>query len=185
MKRLVLASGSPRRKELMSLLNTPFEIIVSAIEEVVDPTLPPETIVESLAKQKALAVFQNNPDAIVIGADTIVVCNQEILGKPKDAQDGKRMMEMLKNNTHQVMTGIAIVCQDQITCFHETAKVYFDEIPQNELGEYLQTNEPYDKAGGYAIQGWAAKYIRRIEGDYYSIVGLPVHTLYQYLKQMM
>lgn len=185
MKRLVLASGSPRRKELLSTLGYDFEVIVSDVEEVVDHSLTVNEIVKSLAKQKAMAVFQENRDAIVIGSDTVVACDGQILGKPHSKQQCKEMMELLRNKSHSVITGVAILYDDQIINFADEAKVYFDDISDEEIEKYIEMKEPYDKAGGYAIQGWAGKFISKIDGNYYSIVGLPVSTVYQHLKNIM
>ncbi len=184
MKRLVLASGSPRRKELLATLGYPFEVIVSDIEEVVDESLSVSEIVKSLALQKARAVFEGNQDAIVIGSDTVVACDGKILGKPHSKEQCKEMIELLRNKSHSVITGVAILYDDQIINFADEAKVYFDDISDEEIAEYIEMKEPYDKAGGYAIQGWAGKFISRIDGNYYSIVGLPVSTVYKELKKI-
>lgn len=185
MKRLVLASGSPRRKELLASLGYPFEVIVSDIEEVVDNSLEVKEIVKSLALQKATAVFNENKDAVVIGSDTVVACQGKILGKPHSKQECKEMMELLRNREHSVITGVAILYDDKVVNFADESKVYFDDISDEEIAEYVEMKEPYDKAGGYAIQGWAGKFISRIDGSYYTIVGLPTSSLYKALKEIM
>lgn len=185
MKRIILASGSPRRKELMAYLNYEFEVIVSNVQEKTNDNLKPCDIVKSLAYQKAEAVFETNRDAIVIGSDTIVVCNDRILGKPHNRLQAKEMLEMLKNNSHMVLTAVAFISAEEKKVICDQAVVHFDDIEENEIEKYIDTKEPYDKAGGYAIQGWAAKYIRAIEGNFYSVMGLPVDLVYENLKRMV
>lgn len=181
-RKVILASGSPRRKELLDSLNIDFEVKVSHVEEVVDYSLSVEDIVKSLALQKAQAVYNENQDCLVIGSDTIVVANNQILGKPKDSNKAKEMMEMLKNNHHQVLTAVAFISKEETKVICDEAVVYFNDISEQEIDDYLLTNEPYDKAGAYAIQGWAGKYIRKIEGNFYTIMGLPLDIVYDYLK---
>lgn len=185
MKDLILASGSPRRKELMETLEFPFRVVVSDVEEVVKENLSPAAIVKDLAYQKAKAVFKNNPDSIVIGSDTVVVCDGKILGKPANKQQAKEMMMMIKGKSHKVITGLAILHNREQYLASDTSKVFFEDIDERDIEAYIETNEPYDKAGGYAIQGWAGKYISKIEGNYYTIVGLPINKVYNYLKKWM
>lgn len=182
MKEIILASGSPRRKELMEMLGFDFRVIVSDVEEVVDESLKPEEIVKSLAHQKALAVFNEHQDALVIGSDTIVVADDKILGKPHSKLQAKEMMELLKNDKHQVMTAVSFISDKEEKVICDKATVHFNDIELTEIEKYIETKEPYDKAGGYAIQGWAGKHIRAIEGNFYTIMGLPVDIVYQYLK---
>ncbi|MDD6466819.1 MAG: Maf family protein [Erysipelotrichaceae bacterium] len=185
MKRnLILASASLRRQELLQLCHVPFTIEVSQIQEVIDPTLPLEQAIEQVAYQKAADVFQRNPEALVLGSDTIVVIDDQILGKPKDKEDARRMMNLLSGRTHQVITGVCLLSQEERRLFHQVAEVTFVKMSQEEIEHYISLDEPYDKAGGYALQGEAAIYISSIKGDYYSIVGLPVQLVYQHLKEI-
>ena len=185
MTRLVLASKSPRRKELLSLINVPFEIIVSEIEEHIDLNNDLVKEIEKLSFQKASAVFQNNKDAVVIGSDTIVKIGNTPLGKPHSIDDAKEMLRMLSGKTHEVVTGVTILKENVRDTFSSVAKVTFFELSEEEIEEYVNSGEPMDKAGSYAIQGLGAKFIKSIEGDYYSIVGLPIAELYHRLVQYL
>lgn len=185
MDKLVLASASPRRRELMSLLGVPFEIIVSNVVEVIDKLLPPEEMVKDLALQKARAVVDNLDQGLVIGADTIVVIAAKIMGKPANEEEAFTMLKELSGQEHQVYTGIALV--DKVSGGQEVAAevtmVKFKELTDGEIRAYLATGEPFDKAGAYAIQGRAAVFIEGIKGDYNNVVGLPVYRLAQLLKR--
>lgn len=185
MDKLILASASPRRRELMSLLGIPFEIIVSNVAEVTDKHLSPEEMVKDLALQKAKAVINNLDQGVVIGADTIVVSAAKILGKPANEEEAYTMLKELSGQEHQVYTGIALV--DKVSGRQEVAAevtlVKFKELTDSEIRAYLATGEPFDKAGAYAIQGRAAVFIEGIKGDYYNVVGLPVYRLAQLLKR--
>ena len=183
MTRIILASKSPRRKELLEMLKIPFEIIVSDIDENIDYENDLVKEIEKLSYQKAQAVFKDHSDALVIGADTIVKIGNDVLGKPKSLSDAKKMLEELSDNTHEVVTGVTIIYKDQTETFSSIAEVTFYPLSKKEIDEYIATNEPMDKAGSYAIQGDAAKFIRSINGDYYTIVGLPVAELYHRLKK--
>lgn len=183
MKPIILASQSPRRQELLQLLDLPFTIVTSEVNESFDQALPPSEIVMSLAKRKAQAVFNHHPDAIVIGADTIVVHKNEILGKPKDAQEAFAMLKRLANDTHTVLTGVSMISKEKEVTFYRKAEVRFSPLSDEEIDAYIKSGEPFDKAGAYAIQGRAAKFIEWIHGDFYTIVGLPVNALYHYLKK--
>ncbi len=180
--KLILASGSPRRKELLSLLNIPFEVVVSNFDERIDQDKKLEDEIKRLSFGKAKSVFEKNEDAVVIGADTIVTIDNKVLGKPKDQDDAKRMLTLLSNNVHTVITGVTIMSKDKTETFASSSKVYFDQLTDNEIKEYILTKEPMDKAGAYAIQGIGSKFIKKIEGDYYSIVGLPINQIYQKLR---
>lgn len=180
--KLILASGSPRRKELLALLNIPFEVVVSNFDERIDQDKKLEDEIKRLSFGKAKSVFEINEDAVVIGADTIVTIDNKVLGKPKDQEDAKRMLTLLSNNVHTVITGVTIMSKDKTETFASSSKVYFDQLTDNEIKEYILTKEPMDKAGAYAIQGIGSKFIKKIEGDYYSIVGLPINQIYQKLR---
>lgn len=185
MESLILASGSPRRKELMQLLPWPFEIKTREVVEVICETLSPEENVKALAYQKASAVAKDYPSRIVIGADTVVCLDGEIMGKPKDRFHARTMLEQLSGREHSVYTGVAILRENEkiSEIFYIETKVKMQPLSKDEIEAYLLTNEPFDKAGAYGIQGYGARYIEKIEGDYYSVMGLPVHALYEKLKK--
>ncbi len=181
--RIVLASKSPRRKELLEQLHLPFEIIVSEIEEQIDHENDLVKEIEKLSYQKAQAVYQKESDALVIGSDTIVKIGNEALGKPHTIEEAREMLHKLSGKTHEVVTAVTILYRDQVETFSSIAEVTFYPLSEEEIDGYISTNEPFDKAGAYAIQGDAAKFIRCIHGDYYTIVGLPIGELYQRLKK--
>ena len=187
MESLILASGSPRRKELMQLLPWSFEIKTEEVEEVILETLSPEENVMSLAYQKAHAVAKEYPHQIVIGADTVVCLKGQIMGKPRDEKHAKAILEQLSGQEHQVYTGVAILREhDSVSeTFYIETKVKMQRLSEEEIKAYLSTGEPFDKAGAYGIQGYGARYIEKIEGDYYSVMGLPVHALYEKLKTLV
>lgn len=179
---IILASTSPRRRELLELLEIPFTTISANVNEDFDPQLLPQEIVMILAERKAQAVFNEHPESIIIGSDTIVVFQKEILGKPSNPQEAFNMLRKLSGNTHSVLTGVSILSPNKKETFYCEAFVRFSQLTDEEIKNYVQTEEPYDKAGGYGIQGKAAKFIEAIQGDYYTIMGLPVNALYQHLK---
>ena len=185
MTRIILASKSPRRKELMELLRVPFDIIVSDIEENIDFDNDLVKEIEKLSYQKAEAVFRDHDDALVIGADTIVKIGNDVLGKPHSIEEAKKMLRELSDNTHEVVTGVTIMCGNDVETFSKVASVTFYPLTDEEIDEYIKTNEPLDKAGSYAIQGDGAKFIKEIDGDFYTIVGLPVAELYHRLKKYL
>lgn len=192
-KSVILASGSPRRRELLTMLFDEFEVIVSDCEETVT-CQDPEKVTEELALQKAEAVRENLPrytdSVIVIGADTVVSIDGKILGKPADQQQAVDMLRMLSGKSHHVSTGVALIGMDAgvqtwIKSFSETTVVTVAELTEEEINSYVNTSEPYDKAGAYGIQGMFGKHIQGIEGDYNNVVGLPVHRLYRELKDFL
>lgn len=185
MTRVILASKSPRRKELLSLLNIPFDIIVADIDETIDYENDLVKEIEKLSYKKALAVFENNKDALVIGSDTIVKIGNTVLGKPHTKEKAKEMLRLLSSNTHEVVTGVTILVGDKVETFSSVANVTFYSLNEEEIEEYVNSLEPLDKAGAYAIQGLGSKFIKSIDGDYYSIVGLPVGELYHRLKKYL
>lgn len=184
--RLVLASSSPRRKMLLEQLGLYFEVVVSDLHEDLRQPLPPEQLAEVLALQKAQAVAASHPDRLILGADTIVVDNQGILGKPKDAHDAYQMLARLSGNVHQVITGLALISTQtpgQTLLRHETTQVKFTPLSDQDIVWYLHTGEPLDKAGAYAIQGKGARFIEWIHGCYNNVVGLPLFLLVNMLKE--
>jgi septum formation protein len=180
---LVLASASPRRQELLRNAGIRFEIQPADIAE--DP-LPGEggrDCAERLAREKAIVVAGQRPHDIVLGADTVVVVDGQLLGKPSDAADAGRMLRLLSGREHQVITGVCSVVNAQPTVSSETTFVTVSEITDQEIAEYVASGEPMDKAGAYAIQGLASRWIPRIEGDYSNVVGLPVALVWRMLRQ--
>lgn len=181
MKTLVLASKSPRRKELLTLLEIPFVIQVKEVEEIIDKDKTARENVEALAKIKAEAIGQETC-SIIIGCDTIVSLDHKILGKPQNAEDAKRMLRMLSDKTHEVCTGVAIWAGSRWYVFSEVTTVKMKRLTEKEIEWYVETKEPLDKAGAYGIQGKGARFIEGIVGDYFNVVGLPVHRLYEVLR---
>ncbi len=179
---VILASQSPRRKELLGLLNIPFTIRVADIDETMDPALDPALEVVRVSRLKAQAI-EKDPTDIVIAADTIVVCNGRVLGKPADAADAKAMLQMLSGKAHQVITGLCVAQGDRYVTHAEVTDVYFRTLTETEIDDYIQTKDPLDKAGSYGIQSGGAIFVEKIVGDYYNVVGLPVCRLYQILQQ--
>lgn len=183
MNRLVLASNSPRRKELLKDLGYAFEIIPSNINEDINLNNPIQDEIEKLSFNKALSVFKDNKDAIVVGSDTVVILDNKIYGKPKNKEEAKVMLQTLRNKTHIVLTSVSIISNKQSETFSVSTEVEFDDISDDEIEKYIDEENVLDKAGAYAIQGLAKKFIKSINGDYFTIMGLPVHELYVRLKK--
>lgn len=180
---LVLASQSPRRRELMRLVTPDFVVDAAGVDEQATGGAGPAQTAEKLAAAKAGAVFARRAGDIVIGCDTVVELDGEILGKPKDAAEAARMLGALAGRDHFVHTGLCLLGPGrQAVRFSETTRVTFSPIPQEAIDAVVATNEPYDKAGGYGIQGWAARFAPRIEGCYYNVMGLPVSALWRALS---
>ena len=180
---VILASQSPRRKELMGLFHIPFIVRVSDADETMDPNLSAADAVAIVSRRKAEAV-DRTADDMVIAADTIVVCNGEILGKPNNAADAYRMLRMLSGRDHQVMTGMTLLRGNQCHTVTEITDIHFRELSDREIHAYIRTGEPMDKAGSYGIQGGAALFAERLVGDYYNVMGLPVCRLGQLLREL-
>lgn len=180
---IILASQSPRRKELLAHLNMPFIVRVADIDEAMDPGKPVADEVARVSLAKACAV-ERGPEDTVIAADTIVVCDGKVLGKPKDEQDAFRMLSMLSGRIHQVMTGLSVIKAEQVYSVTEITDVHFRELKEQEILDYIATREPMDKAGSYGIQGGASLFVDWIHGDYFNVVGLPVCRLGQILKNL-
>ena len=183
MGKLILASQSPRRRELLGLFRLPFEIRVADIDEEMDPNLPPYDEVARVSREKALAVPRDRDD-IVIAADTIVVCQGKVLGKPRDEAQAKEMLRLLSGRDHQVMTGCTLLWGERVRTFTEVTDLHFRELTDREIDRYVASGEPMDKAGAYGIQGGAALFCQKISGDYYNVVGLPVCALGQTLREI-
>ena len=190
--RIILASGSPRREKLLQQINLDFSVHVSDASEDYDPRDDPPEIVKKLALRKAMQVaaeYQEEP-VMVIGADTIVVYENEILEKPVNAAEAHEMLQKLSNTVHQVLTGVAVVKSDKpgkkndVLTFVECTDVTFGVLDEDKIREYVQTGDPMDKAGGYGIQDdWGSIFVRKINGDYYNVVGFPLHSFYHKLKE--
>ncbi len=174
MKKIILASSSPRRRELLEQAEIPFDICVKNVDETVPEGLTPAQGAEYTAQKKAQAVAFSNENNVVLGADTIVVLEGEILGKPKDKQDAIRMLTLLSGKEHQVITGVCLIKGHKIKTFHSVSKVKFYELTEKQIERYVASEEPMDKAGAYGIQGKGSVLIEEIHGDYFNIVGLPV-----------
>jgi septum formation protein len=186
---IVLASASPRRQDLLRNAGIPFTVQAAAINETPRTGEAPYALAERLAGEKAQAVFRQRPNDLVLGADTIVVVEGKILGKPQDAGDAVRMLRLLSGRTHQVITGVCLMgaAQFQGTGFEdirsETTLVTMDSLLEEDIRSYVATGEPMGKAGAYAIQGMASRWISRIAGDYFNVVGLPVSLVYRMLRE--
>lgn len=180
----VLASASPRRKEILEQLGIPFSVVTADTDES-SALRDPAALVEALSLRKAQAVAALlPPDALVIGADTVVAAGGEILGKPKNRPDAERMLRLLSGRTHQVLTGVTILYGEQRRTAHCVTDVTFQPMTEQEITAYVDSDEPYDKAGGYAIQGRAARYITGIRGCYWNVVGFPVNLFCNMLKDL-
>lgn len=179
---LILASKSPRRIELLKLADFCFEVIPAVSEEKTDPAMSPCDIVVSLACQKASEIAENHKEDVIIGADTIVVCNEEIMGKPKDRNDAFKMLRKLSGRTHSVYTGVCIQNGSKQHTFYEETKVEFYPLSDEEINVYIDSGEPMDKAGAYGIQGKGSLLVRKIDGDYLNVVGLPLSRLIREYK---
>ena len=180
---LILASASPRRKELLGLFHIPFLIRVADIDETMDPDASPAEEVGRVSRMKALAV-NREPEDVVIAADTIVVCNHRVLGKPHSPEEAVETLRLLSGRDHQVMTGVTVVRGNAAETFTEITDLHFRELTDKEIHAYVATGEPMDKAGSYGIQGGAALFCSHMVGDYYNVMGLPVCRLGDVLRRI-
>ena len=180
---LIRASQSPRRRELLSHITPDFTVKVSEADETLDGSLTPEEAVKYLAGIKGEAVAKDFCNDTVISADTIVVSDNSILGKPHSPEEAFAMLRMLSGRTHSVFTGVCIITPDKRICFAEKTLVTFTDLSDEEINAYIRTGEPFDKAGGYGIQGKGSVLISSINGDYYNVMGLPVARLNKILKE--
>jgi septum formation protein len=185
--RIILASKSPRRKEILENLGLQFEIIVADADE--DCNLKdPSELVMTIATRKGRAVLESldenaKSDTLLIACDTLVYACGEFLGKPRDDADAVRMLGMLSDDSHEVVSGLYLYYNGKEICRAESTKVFFDKMTENDIRKYIESGEPRDKAGAYAIQGKASAYINGIEGDYFNVVGLPAHLLVKTVKE--
>ena len=184
MKQLILASASPRRKELLGLFGIPFEIRAADIDETMDFSKPPYDEVARVSRCKALAV-RRAPEEVVVAADTIVVCGGRVLGKPHSREEAAAMLRLLSGREHQVMTGCTVLHADRLETFTEVTTLTFRPLSEGEIQRYVDSGEPMDKAGAYGIQGGAALFCPGIQGDYYNVMGLPVCRLGMVLRQIL
>lgn len=181
--KLILASQSPRRKELLGLFHIPFTVTVADIDEAMDPAKDPALEVARVSRAKAMAI-PRTPEDVVIAADTIVVLDGTVLGKPKDTAHAEAMLTALSGKDHQVMTGVTVLRGEKILTHTEITDIHFRPLSQKEIRAYVASGEPMDKAGAYGIQGGAALFAEKMHGDYYNVMGLPVCRLWQMLQQI-
>lgn len=179
---IILASASPRRSELMTLAGFRFDVICADIDEIVPEKTLPQEVVMSLALQKAQAVAKDHCKSAVVGSDTVVALDGKILGKPRSEKEAAEMLRSLSGRIHKVYTGVAIVCGEKVTSFFEETEVEFYPLTDQEILDYVATGEPMDKAGAYGIQGRGAVLVKRINGDYFNVMGLPISKVYRELK---
>nr|WP_309099774.1 Maf family protein [Fredinandcohnia onubensis] len=184
MQHLVLASGSPRRKELLRNVKLSFGVSVSNIDESIDETLTPEEKAMTIALKKAKAILEQFPDSYILAADTAVVFQNQFLGKPKNEQESIDVLKTLSNQTHEVVTGVAILFKDTQKTFFERTEVTFWDLTDEEIQTYVASGEPKDKAGSYGIQGLGSALVKHIKGDYFSVVGLPVSRTLRELRDL-
>ena len=180
---LILASQSPRRRELLGLAGLDFLVRVADIDETMDPGKAPFDEVARVSRMKAMAVSRDQGD-VVIAADTIVVCEGQVLGKPRDEEDAFRILSLLSGRSHEVMTGMTVLKDDEIITHTEVTKIHFRDLLPGEIRAYIASGEPMDKAGAYGIQGGAALFADQMEGDYYNVMGLPVCRLAMILRSL-
>ncbi|HET7657888.1 MAG TPA: Maf family protein [Bacillales bacterium] len=182
MKRLILASGSPRRQQLLSRVSLSFTVSVSEADETIQSHQTPAEAVQALALRKASKVAKRFPKDIVLGADTVVSIDGSILGKPGSAGEAKSMLLRLSGRTHTVYTGTAIISPEQTCSFYSATEVLFWDLTEEEITDYISSGEPFDKAGGYGIQGLGATLVKEIHGDYFTVVGLPLSRTVRALR---
>jgi septum formation protein len=182
--RVVLASGSPRRRQLLELIGIEHEVVPSNIDETMRPREAPRRHAERLAREKVSAVAKRDPDRITIGADTIVVVNKKVLGKPVDREDARRMLSMLSGREHTVITAVAVSRGRKLRSAIEEVRVKFRRLREDEIDEYIDTGEPMDKAGAYGIQGYGATIVQCVDGDYFAVMGLPLARLVILLRDV-
>ncbi len=178
----ILASASPRRFELLRNIGLPFQSIVSGVDEQTACTDPVEMVTE-LSARKAAAVAKNNPMSVIIAADTVVAVDGTVLEKPENERQAAEMLRLLSGRSHFVFTGVTVICDGRIETAICRTEVFFKDLSEEQIAAYIRTNEPFDKAGGYAIQSKGGFFVDHIDGDYANVVGLPVGMLYEMLKE--
>ena len=182
--KVILASGSPRRRQLLELIGIDHEVLPSNIDETMRPRETPRRHAERLAREKASTIATREPDRITIAADTIVVINRKVLGKPRDADDARRMLAMLSGREHTVITAVAVARGRKIRSAVEEVKVKFRRLREDDIDAYIATGEPMDKAGAYGIQGFGATIVECVNGDYFAVMGLPLARLVMLLRDL-
>ena len=183
-EKLILASGSPRRAEILSAVGWPFEVVSSGIDETQKPGETPVAYVQRLALEKAEAVASKRPDGFILAADTTVVVDDQLLGQPEDDREAQRMLKRLSGKWHEVLTGVALIrIGGKSSLGMETTRVRFAELSEREIDWYVSTGEPRGKAGAYAIQGKASLFVEEVSGDYFNIVGLPIRLVYEMIRR--
>jgi len=186
MHKIILASQSPRRKQLMEAAELDFEIIIADVDETNPPGMPGEQVPEHLAKKKANAIEHKVKDALIIAADTVVLLDHHILGKPRDATHAREILKQLAGRTHQVVTGVCMQKGEKQISFSVTTEVHFRPLTDEQIAHYVDHYKPYDKAGAYAIQEWIGMIgIEKINGDYYNVMGLPIGEVVKRLKEFV
>ncbi len=180
---IILASASPRRKEILSMITTDFKVVDPDIEEVIPQGTAPSDAVVLLARQKAENVFMRCSDDVIIASDTVVELEGEIFGKPTDRENSIYQLSRLSGKIHNIHTGVAVLSRTLDHTIYSTTSVQFDNVSQKEIEDYIATGETADKAGSYAIQGLGGRFVSKISGDYYTAVGLPLNLLYRFLLQ--
>jgi septum formation protein len=181
--KIILASKSPRRADILKMIGVNFKVVPSKIKEEINQKIKQNEIPANLSKAKAEKISHKYPDRIIIGADTVVVFNKKIFGKPKDKNESKKMLKVLSGNCHEVITGVTIMNEKLgiVKTFSETTKVFVQKIPTKQIDFYVNNYNTLDKAGSYGIQEWFSVWIKKINGCYYNVMGLPVSKLYRYL----
>ena len=185
MSRIILASASPRRRELMELAGYDFEVICADIVEAVPENVQPQEVVMSLALQKAQAVAAENEDAVVVGSDTVVALDGKILGKPHSESEACEMLRLLSGRTHKVFTGVTVVGDGKEKSFFDETNVEFYPLGEDEIKKSVATGEPMDKAGAYGIQGKGSVLVKKINGDFFNVMGLPIAKLYREMSDFV
>jgi len=186
MKNIILASQSPRRKQLMEMAELDFEILVADVDETNPPGMAGEDVPVFLARKKAAAIKKVKPESVIVAADTVVLLDEKILGKPVDAEDAKAILAQLSGRVHTVVTGVCICKGDMEKSFSVATEVFFRELTDGQIEHYVSKYKPYDKAGAYAIQEWiGVTGIEKINGDYYNVMGLPIGEVIGVLKEFM
>ena len=183
---IILASESPRRQALLHQIGMDFTVIISGIDEDISIDLPPNQLAKHFAREKAHAVALNYPNQLVIGADTLVVFDGQIFGKPKDHEESFNMLSTLSGNTHQVITGVTLKLLDKNIdeTFHEATNVTFNTLSDRDINYYIDTYNPFDKAGSYGIQDWLAVFVKHIDGCFYNVMGLPLANFWEHINKL-